>query len=201
MLILSNIILWVLVLVLLAVILALVRQVGILYERVSPAGTMRSTAGLKIGEELPVLDMMTLDNSPFRLGGRNSREKSTLLFFLAPTCPVCKSLLPVLHAIRNSEADWLEVVLAGDGDREEHKAWLEAQEMKSWLYVLSPQLGMTLQVAQLPFAALLDESGILQASNPVNSRKHIEQILEAKTQSAAPVDDDVKTNLQQLDTA
>jgi hypothetical protein len=49
--------------------------------------------------------------------------------------------------------------------------------MESWPYVLSPQLGMTMQVGQLPFAALVDESGILRARNPVNSAEQIESML------------------------
>ena len=177
MLIASNIILWVLILVLLAVVFALVRQVGILYERVAPAGAMQSTGGLKTGEEVPVLEMQTLDGRPLRVGGEEGNGKSTLLFFLSPACPVCKTLIPVLRAIRNSESAWLDIVLASDGDVEEHRAWLKEQEMESWPYVLSPQLGMTMQVARLPFAVLVDKSGILRARGPVNSREQIESVL------------------------
>lgn len=174
----SNIILWILVLVLLAVMLALLRQVGILYERVAPAGMHKAPSGLKTGEELPDLVLQTLDGRPLRLGGDGPiKGKSTLLFFLSPGCPVCKTLLPVLKAIRNSEADWLDIVLASDGDKEEHRAWLKAQGMESWPHVLSPQLGMTMQVGQLPFAALVDESGVLLARHPVNSREQIESML------------------------
>ena len=185
MLLVSNIILWILVLALLAVVLALVRQVGILYERVAPAGVHKAPSGVKTGDALPVLEMQTLDGHPLRLGGGQGKGKSTLLFFLSPSCPVCKTLLPVLQAIRNSEASWLQVVLASDGDTEVHRAWLKAQGMESWLYVLSPQLGMTMQVGQLPFAALVDESGVLLARNPVNSAEQIEDMLENQSLAMA----------------
>ena len=177
MLIASNIILWVLVLVLLAVVLALVRQVGVLYERVAPAGARKASSGLKAGEEMPVLDLRTLDGHPLRLGGAPGNGKSTLLFFLSPTCPVCKTLLPVLQAIRNREASWLDIVLASDGDAAEHRAWLRAQGMESWPYVLSPQLGLAMQVGQLPFAALVDKNGVLRARNPVDSAEQIENMV------------------------
>jgi len=175
----SNIILWIIVLALLAVVFALVRQVGILYERIAPAGSQKVPSGLKAGEEMPVLEMQTLDGNPLRLGGTPDNGKSTLLFFLSPNCPVCKTLLPVLQAIRNSEASWLDIILASDGDKEEHRAWLASQGMESWSYVLSPQLGMTLQVGQLPFAALVDGNGILRARNPVNSKAQIDKIVGA----------------------
>ncbi len=186
-LIISNIILWILVLVLVAVVFALVRQIGVLYERVAPAGALMAGKGLKTGELAPVFDLQTIQGKAFRLGGERSDGKSTLLFFLSPTCPVCKTLLPVLQAMRSSEADWLEIVLASDGDEQEHREWLNKQKLESWPYILSPQLGMTMQVAKLPFGALIDEKGILCARGLVNSREHIESLFEAKAQGVASI--------------
>lgn len=196
-LIISNIILWVLVLVLVAVVFALVRQIGVLYERVAPAGALMAGKGLKTGELAPVFDLQTIQGKAFRLGGERSDGKSTLLFFLSPTCPVCKTLLPVLQAMRKSEADWLEIVLASDGDEQEHRAWLKQQELESWPYILSPQLGMTMQVAKLPFGALIDEKGILCARGLVNSREHIESLFEAKAQGVASIQEFMQVKRQQ----
>jgi methylamine dehydrogenase accessory protein MauD len=195
-LIISNIILWVLVLLLVAVIFALVRQVGVLYERVQPAGALMSGKGLKTGELAPVFDLVTLAGNKLQIGGESSHGKSTLLFFLSPTCPVCKTLLPVLQAMRKSEAEWLEIILASDGDEAEHRTWLERQKLESWPYVLSPQLGMTMQVAKLPFAALIDEKGILCARGLVNSREHIESLFEARAQGVASIQEYLKVQQQ-----
>lgn len=196
-LIISNILLWVLVLVLVAVVFALVRQIGVLYERVAPAGALMSGKGLKTGELAPVLDLHTVDGRALKIGGERKDNKSTLLFFLSPTCPVCKTLLPVLEAMRKSEADWLEIILASDGDIDEHRAWLKKQQMESWPYVLSPQLGMTMQVAKLPFAALIDEKGVLCARGLVNSREHIESLFEARLQGVASIQEFLKVQQQQ----
>ena len=195
-LIISNIILWVLVLVLVAVVFALVRQIGVLYERVAPAGALMAGKGLKTGELAPVFDLQTIQGQAFRLGGERSDGKSTLLFFLSPTCPVCKTLLPVLQAMRNSEADWLEIVLASDGDEQEHQQWLKQQKLESWPYILSPQLGMTMQVAKLPFGALIDEKGVLCARGLVNSREHIESLFEAKAQGVASIQEFMQNKKQ-----
>ena len=191
-LILSNIILWVVVLVLVLVVFALVRQIGVLYERVAPAGALMSGKGLKTGELAPVLKLETITGEALTIGGLRDDAKSTLLFFLSPTCPVCKTLIPVLDAMRKSEADWLDIVLASDGDTDKHLAWLKKQKMESWPYILSPQLGMTMQVAKLPFAALIDESGILCARGLVNSREHIESLFEARTQGVASIQEFLK---------
>lgn len=196
-LIISNIILWVLVLVLVAVVFALVRQIGVLYERVAPAGALMAGKGLKTGELAPIFDLQTIQGKAFRLGGERSDGKSTLLFFLSPTCPVCKTLLPVLQAMRSSEAGWLEIVLASDGDEQEHREWLKKQKLESWPYILSPQLGMTMQVAKLPFGALIDEKGILCARGLVNSREHIESLFEAKAQGVASIQEFMQAKKQQ----
>ena len=200
-LIISNIVLWVLVLVLAAVVFALVRQVGVLYERIAPAGALMSAKGLKTGEQAPVFDLRTLAGQNLRIGGERDDGKSILLFFLSPTCPVCKTLIPVLQSLRKSEAAWLEIVLASDGDENEHRAWLKQQKLESWPYVLSPQLGMTLQVAKLPFAALIDEHGVLCARGLVNSREHIESLFEAKEQGVASIQEYLKVKQQEQDVA
>ena len=183
----SNLMLWVLVLVLAAMVFALVRQIGILYERVAPAGALMAGSGLKTGEEIPVFDLETLAGRAIRIGGKSSNGKSTLLFFLSPTCPVCKTLIPILTAMRKSEANWLEIVFASDGDEQEHRQWLQECKLESWPYILSQQLGMTMLVAQLPFAALIDENGILCARGLVNTREHIESLFEAREQGVASI--------------
>ena len=190
----SNTLLWILILVLAAMIFALVRQIGILYERVAPAGALMAGSGLKTGEETPVLDLETLDGRAIRVGGKNSAGKSTLLFFLSPNCPICKTLIPILAAMRKSEANWLEIVFASDGDEKEHRDWLREKKLGSWPYILSRQLGMTMQVAKLPFAALIDENGILCARGLVNSREHIESLFEAKEQGVASIQEYLKNH-------
>ena len=45
----SNVLLWVLVVVLALVVLALVRQVGVLHERITPVGALMLAKGLKVG--------------------------------------------------------------------------------------------------------------------------------------------------------
>ena len=192
----SNTMLWILVLVLAVMVFALVRQIGILYERVAPAGALMSGTGLKTGEEIPVLDVETLDGRAIRIGGKNKCGKSTLLFFLSPTCPVCKILIPILATMRKTEANWLKIIFASDGDEKEHRAWLQENKLDSWPYILSEKLGMTMQVAKLPFAALIDENGILCARGLVNTREHIESLFEAREQGVASIQEYMKKQNQ-----
>jgi methylamine dehydrogenase accessory protein MauD len=176
----SNSVLWLLVLVLAAVVLALVRQVGVLHERIAPAGALMLQRGLTVGEAAPVLEVDDLEGRPHRLGSARSDGRSTLLLFVSPSCPVCKSLLPAVKSSRGDERGWLDVVLASDGDHGEQRAFVAAQGLEGIPYVVSTALGLAYQVSRLPFAALLDEQGILRARGLVNSREHLESLFEAK---------------------
>src|SRR5262249_25974802 len=95
----SNVVLWVLVVVLIGIVAVLVQQVGVLYERVAPAGALMVARGPAIGDAAPAVTAASLDGSQHTIGGARADGRSTLLFFLSPTCPVCKTLLPALRSI------------------------------------------------------------------------------------------------------
>ena len=176
----SNGVLWILVLVLAAVVLALVRQVGVLHERIAPAGALMLNRGLVVGEPAPALEVADLDGRAHRLGDARADGRSTLLLFVSPGCPVCKSLLPAVKSSRKDERGWMDVILASDGDSTEQREFVRAQGLDGIPYVVSAALGLAFQVSRLPFAALLDEKGILRARGLVNSREHLESLFEAK---------------------
>ncbi|HYL03514.1 MAG TPA: methylamine dehydrogenase accessory protein MauD [Steroidobacteraceae bacterium] len=176
----SNVVLWVLVLVLAAVVLALTRQLGVLHERIAPAGALMLKRGLAVGEGAPVLEVADLEGRALKLGAPRSDGRSTLLLFVSPTCPVCKSLLPAVKSSRHDERAWMDVILASDGDLAEQREFVRIQGLEGIPYVVSAALGLAYQVSRLPFAALLDEGGVVRARGLVNSREHLESLFEAK---------------------
>ena len=93
----SNVVLWIVVLVLLVVVFALTRQIGLLHERIAPAGALMINRGLTVGEAAPVVEVVDLNGQPLSVGAERSDGLSTLILFLSPTCPVCESLLPALN--------------------------------------------------------------------------------------------------------
>ncbi|HLY53036.1 MAG TPA: methylamine dehydrogenase accessory protein MauD [Steroidobacteraceae bacterium] len=176
----SNALLWVLVLVLAGVVLALTRQLGVLHERIAPAGALMLNRGLTVGEPAPVLEVAALDGRALKIAAARADGRSTLLLFVSPTCPVCKTLLPAVKSSRRDERAWLDVILASDGDTSEQREFVRAQGLEDIPYVVSPALGLAYQVSRLPFAALLDEQGVLRARGLVNSREHLESLFEAQ---------------------
>jgi methylamine dehydrogenase accessory protein MauD len=176
----SNAVLWLLVVLLAAAVLALARQVGVLHERIAPAGALMLRRGLAVGEAAPILEVADLEGRAHQIGSARADGRSTLLLFVSPACPVCKSLLPAVKSSRKDERSWVDVILASDGDSAEQRAFVAAQGLAGVPYVVSAALGLAYQVSRLPFAALLDERGILRARGLVNSREHLESLFEAK---------------------
>ena len=182
----SNIVLWVVILALLLAVLALARQIGILYERVAPMGALMLDHGPKVGDMAPAFGLESLGGGGLAVG-RAGSKKSQLLFFLSPTCPVCKKLLPVLKSIRNAEAKWLDVVLASDGDRHEHSEFYRKAGLAEFPYVLSTELGMAFKVGKLPYAVLIGDDARVRAKGLVNSREQLESLFAAKELGVASV--------------
>ena len=185
----SNAVLWMVVVLLACVVAALARQIGVLHERVAPAGALMVGKGPAVGEPAPVVRALDLAGMVRDLGAPGAEGRSTLLFFLSPTCPVCKALLPVLRQVARRESDWLGIVLASDGARDEHEAFVRAERLEAFPYVLSPALGITYQVGKLPYAVLLDASGVVRARGLVNTREHLESLFEAKERGVASIQD------------
>jgi methylamine dehydrogenase accessory protein MauD len=183
----SNVVLWLAVVALLVVVFALARQIGVLYERVSPMGALMMDTGPPIGAAAPVLALTDLAGRPVNLGAPTPR--STLVFFLSPTCPVCKKLLPALKSAASRERRWLSVVLASDGDADEHQRFAQRAGLTDFPYVLSRELGVTYHVSKLPYAVVLDERGVVRAKGLVNSREQLESLFTAKELGVASIQD------------
>lgn len=183
----SNLVLWALVLVLAGIVVALARQIGVLYERVAPAGALAIGQGPAVGEPAPVVAAPTLAGETLELGAASPDGRQTLLFFLSPTCPVCKTLLPALRSLARDERRRLRVVLASDGPGDEHRAFVRAQGIADFPYVVSTELGVAWRVPRLPYAALLDAGGIIRSKGLVNTREHLESLLEAEERGVASV--------------
>jgi methylamine dehydrogenase accessory protein MauD len=183
----SNALLWVAVLVLAALVFALARQVGVLHERVAPAGALLLGGGPKVGDPAPAWSGPDLFGRPLHLGGAREDGGNTLLLFVAPGCPVCESLLPVVRRLAVEEAAQLRVVFASDGPVEEQRRFAAQKQLDGFPYVVSTELGLAHGVGRLPHAVLIDATGIVRAKGLVNSREHLESLLEARAHGVASI--------------
>lgn len=182
----SQILLWIAVIVLATVVAALARQVGILHERIAPAGALTLHQKVNVGDVAAPMTLTTIDGQGIIIGGKR-KARSQLLFFAAPDCPVCKSLLPVVKSAARAEAGWLDVVLASDGNETAQRRMIMDQGLAGIPFVLSEALGRAFGVAKLPYAVLIDETGKVASLGLVNSREHLESLFEAKERGVASI--------------
>jgi methylamine dehydrogenase accessory protein MauD len=174
----SVVLLWIAVLALTITGLALARQIGVLYERIAPVGALSINPKLTGGSQAPALEVTSLAGQRQSIGSAGS---SQLLFFLSPGCPVCKTLLPIVRSIQQRERNWLTVILASDGEDDTfHRQFVQKQDLEQFAYVRSELLGRAYGVTRLPYAVLIDEKGVISGLGLVNSREHLESLLEAR---------------------
>ncbi len=182
----SNIALWIGFITLAVINLALLRQVGVLYERVAPAGALMVNQVLEVGSDAPSLSLATLSGNIEEIGGARD-GKSQLLFFVSPDCPVCGELTAVFKSAALAEESWLHAVLASDGSEHDHQGYVQSKGLEDFPYVVSEILGKTYGVSKLPYAVLIDEQGKVASLGIVNSREHLESLFEAKERKVASI--------------
>ena len=176
-LIISNILLWLLLITGALVLLGLIRQIGVLHSRIAPAGALMLDKGVEVGQPAPQVTAPDRFGRPINIG--YAGERSTLLFFLSPSCPICKSLIPAIKAISRSAKD-LDVIYVSDGDAAQHDTLIAQAGLEKSTYVVSPEVGMTYQIGKLPYAVLIDRAGTLKAKGLVNSREHLDSLFETE---------------------
>ncbi|MBS0327996.1 MAG: methylamine dehydrogenase accessory protein MauD [Proteobacteria bacterium] len=184
----SNAVLWVAVIALGVIAVALARQLGILYERIAPAGALVIDRGPGVGAAAPLFEMRDLLGRAVKLGGLRGDRKNTVLLFVSPSCPMCKKLLPIVRSILRSEPA-AALVLASDGDEAEQRAFVRREKLEQFPYLLSRELGMAYQVGKLPYAVLIDADGVIRAKGLVNTREHFESLFVASEHGVGSLQD------------
>lgn len=176
-----NLLGWLALGVLTFVTLALARQIGVLNERIAPAGSAVPSPGIAVGEAVPPLVVHDLAGREATVGGASPR--GVLVLFVSPTCPLCRDLVPVAAELARGRR--IDLLYASEGvDAEAHRRYAVQQGIEA-PYVLSPELVRRHQVVALPVALLIDATGMLIAKGRVDSREELTQLLD-RGRSAAP---------------
>src|ERR1700730_6419702 len=183
--------LWGVVIILALTVLALARQVGVLHERVAPAGALLNGAGPGVGEHSPRLEVHALAGNAVTVGGKLAAGKALLMLFVSSACPICKKLIPIAKNFARSER--LDVLFVGDADPVEQRKLIREFELDEHCFVNGPEVGMTYRIDKLPYAVLLDDAGMIAAKGLVNSREHFESLIVAKETGYATIQSYLKS--------
>ena len=148
--------LWILVVILGVVVLALVRQVGILHVRLRPAGAQPAGEGPAVGERLPI--------APVTLAGPLPPGRA-LLLFTSPSCAICAELQPAVAAFDRQYDDVAVHRVPYEGARETADLVGGAAFFRA------------LDVRSTPYAVTLDAAGRVTGKGIVNSLEQIEVLV------------------------
>jgi methylamine dehydrogenase accessory protein MauD len=187
----SQILLWIVVILQGVAIFALARQIGVLHERVAPAGALINSAGPGVGEQSPRLEVHALGGNAVTVGATLAPGKALLMLFVSSTCPICKKLIPIAKNFAKSER--LDVLFVGDADAADQRKLIQQFELDEHKFVNGPEVGMAYRVDKLPYAVLLDDTGRIAAKGLVNSREHFESLIIAKESGFATIQSYLKS--------
>ena len=180
---------WIAIFAMSLLIMGLFRQVGTLHERLGPVGALTLSGGASVGEVARRFDLPSINGGMVQLGGHAADGLATMIFFLSPTCPICKSLLPIVRSLAKEHAGTVRLVLASDGDEPGQRKMIEREKLSAYPFVLSTDLGRAHGVGKLPYAVILDAEGKVAAKGLVNNREHVESLFEAQRMGIASIQD------------
>lgn len=179
---------WLVILFLAIAVLALGRQIGVLHTRLAPAGALMTSAGPTVGEQSPVITVDDIRGQSLTFGEPGATAQ--LILFVSPSCPVCKSLIPAARSLARGERRRLALSFASDGgEAAQHERYIAEMGLEKYPYIVSLELGMKFEVGKLPYAVLIDGQGILRSRGLINSREHLESLLESMDSGHASIQD------------
>ena len=160
------------------VVLSLARQVGILHERLSPAGMQRLRNEIQPGEAIPGESLTAVSGASTELLGNRSA-----LLFLSAECPICKSVLPAFEdAVSASEFEplWVMDGLPGpSGQAPDYNQYANDQRLDEDRLIVSQELGLTLGIQQIPALVLIDAERKLIAREVLSGPRQVAAIFAA----------------------
>lgn len=167
------VVLWAVVLLEMALLLALYRQVGIVYLGQAPARARDGLPLLALSPRWHGRDHRGNDISSDMFSGR-----PLLLVFADPNCGPCQTLMPDLHDFATAHADDVGVVVAASADERANR------QMAERYFLDVPVVGQEnrvladrFRVTVTPFMFLIDDEGRIRDKGIVNGRGQLEEKL------------------------
>jgi len=168
--------LWMLVLIQAAVVLLLLRQVGLIHLQIIQS--VAGNAGLAIGEKVPDFLLLDVDDPELRIESPAKNGRPLVLIFMKPDCPACKKGAAAIERVKydaNAIADWAVVLFS---DKEECVAFRAAHGLTDLaLCQDAAGLGKAFGVTRVPFGFFIDEEGVIRSKGPVSSTSSLQRLI------------------------
>lgn len=173
----TQIVLWVVVITLGLVLLALARQLGQVLVRMGPLGGAAVTdEGPAIGLAISPLEVDAADGEAVHIPDATGRR--TLLVFVSQSCAACADLIPALVMLARSEPRDLSVVLSTVPNADPVSGdFLRSLAKVRIPYVIAGSLAESMNVRGFPYAVVVSADGITESKGIVNNIVQLESLL------------------------
>jgi methylamine dehydrogenase accessory protein MauD len=175
----SYIALWAFVILEAVVILALMRQVGLLHLRLGATGARLGNTGPELGERAPEITGYDV-NSGRSVKLSHSIGKSTMLVFISPGCSSCDDLMPGVVALDHHEKDTNFIVVSDLADDRANREFIKRDHLNGIQFIANPKIVDDYHIGGSPYAVLVDAQGIVRSKGLVNHLEHLESLLNAR---------------------
>jgi methylamine dehydrogenase accessory protein MauD len=167
----SNIALWVAVSLETVLILALLRYVNLLLDRLPAQGPA-------LGKSAPRRDVLDIRNQKHALGAAS--ERHTILIFTSPSCPWCEKMAPDIAPFYSSLGASYDLLLVLGDQPPNGQAEAYARRLGSGAALklaVAPELFEAYAVPGTPYGLVIDREGIVRAKGTTNSLTDLQTLV------------------------
>lgn len=175
----SNIVLWVVVICETVLLLLLLRALG----EIKKQGSLLSKGytntlddgGLNIGEKAPAFTASDYRGNIISLNDFDRQQR--ILAFIFPGCSACTDALEALNYFAQDNPN-KELLVVGSPDSKRNQAYATEHHAKMTILTPTPELAdETYRIQKVPFIFVIDEAGIIQAKGVVNKVEQLQALL------------------------
>ena len=167
----SYVILWAITILLVVVVLAHSRLLGLLHYRFGPAAARPLADGPDIGTQIKEIFGLNVNNERWSMNFPAKME--LVLIFISPQCSTCNEILPHIADFALTEKSLNVVLMSIIDDVGMNRAYVAYKNLDKMTYLINEKLSDELNIEAIPYALYLNTEGILVAKGLVNNYENL----------------------------
>ena len=167
----SYIILWLVTILLVVVVLAHSRMLGLLHYRFGPANAKQLADGPEIGKQFTKLSGIYPNQEKWNV--KFPFDNDLVIVFVSPQCTTCNELLPHIKDFSHKQSSIKTVLVSTIDDLGMNRAYISYRGLEKLEYVISEKMGIDLNIEGVPYALYINQAGVLSAKGLVNNYENL----------------------------
>jgi methylamine dehydrogenase accessory protein MauD len=167
----SYVILWMITLLLVAVVLAHSRLLGLLHYRVGPTAARQLADGPVIGTQLQFISGLNVNGEKWQMNFPSAGE--LILIFVSPQCSTCNETLPHIEDFSRSQNLTQIILMSTINDIGMNRAYVRYRNLEKLNFIINEDLADKLNIEAIPYALYIDKQGKVVAKGVVNNYENL----------------------------